>query len=89
MFFFRSKVLYVKGKMAMDVADNAKEAEIFCIQWNQHQSTIITGLKSLLQRDRFIDVQLECEGNFINAHRLVLSSCSPYFEVYIIFLTPL
>ncbi len=62
--------------MAMDVVD-----EIFCIQWNQHHSTIITGLESLLQRDSLIDVQLEAEGKFINAHRLVLSSCSPYFEV--------
>jgi len=57
------------------------EEQEYCLRWNNHQSTLISVLDSLLQREILVDVILAAEGNFIKVHRLVLSACSQYFEV--------
>jgi len=56
------------------------EEQEYCLRWNNHQSTLISVLDSLLQREILVDVILAAEGNFIKVHRLVLSACSQYFE---------
>ena len=53
----------------------------FCLKWNNHHSTFITVLHSLLQKEILVDVTLAAEGQFIEAHKLVLSTCSQYFQV--------
>lgn len=34
-----------------------------------------------LSSESLVDVTLSCQGQFIKAHKMVLSACSPYFQV--------
>jgi len=56
------------------------ETEDFCLRWNNHHTTFISVMNSLLQKELLVDVTLAAEGQFIEVHRLVLCACSQYFE---------
>lgn len=42
---------------------------------------MVSVFTSLLQNDQLVDVTLLAENNEIHAHKIVLSACSPYFQV--------
>ncbi|XP_037921338.1 modifier of mdg4-like [Hermetia illucens] len=50
----------------------------FC--WNNFNSNLSAGFHESLCRGDLVDVTLAAEGQFVKAHRLVLSVCSPYFR---------
>lgn len=52
----------------------------FCLKWNSHQSNMVTVLDQLLSNEAFVDVTLACEGLSLKAHKIILSSCSPFFQ---------
>lgn len=58
----------------------------FCLRWNNHQSTLIQNFDTLLESGTLVDCTLAAEGKYLKAHKVVLSACSPYFEVSLIFL---
>ena len=60
---------------------SAEQEQEFCLRWNNHSSTLISVLDSLLQEEALVDVILAAEGKFIKVHRLVLCACSQYFQV--------
>uniref|UniRef100_A0A4Y0BLY1 BTB domain-containing protein n=1 Tax=Anopheles funestus TaxID=62324 RepID=A0A4Y0BLY1_ANOFN len=51
----------------------------FCLRWNNHQSTLISVIDTLLENGTLVDCTLAAEGKFLKAHKVVLSACSPYF----------
>lgn len=53
----------------------------FCLRWNNHRPNLVSVFKELLQHEVLVDVTLAAEGQFIHAHKLVLSACSLYFKV--------
>ncbi len=53
----------------------------FCLKWNNHRSTILSVMDMLLEEESLVDVTLSADGQFIRAHRVILSACSPYFRV--------
>lgn len=53
----------------------------FCLRWNNHQSNLLSVFDQLLHDEAFVDVTLAVEGQFLRAHKMVLSACSPYFQV--------
>lgn len=55
----------------------------FCLRWNNHQSTLIQNFDTLLESGTLVDCTLAAEGKYLKAHKVVLSACSPYFEVSI------
>jgi len=57
------------------------EVEGYCLRWNNHEQSLIDVLQSLYLEQSFVDVTLAAEGKSIQVHRLVLSACSPYFQV--------
>jgi len=59
---------------------SAEQEQEFCLRWNNHSSTLISVLDSLLQEEALVDVILAAEGKFIKVHRLVLCACSQYFQ---------
>lgn len=59
----------------------AMSPQQFCLRWNNHQSNIISVFEQLLQSESFVDVTLAVEGMTLKAHKVVLSACSPYFQV--------
>ncbi|XP_046663180.1 longitudinals lacking protein, isoforms H/M/V-like [Homalodisca vitripennis] len=52
----------------------------FCLRWNNHQSTLISVFDALLENGTLVDCTLAAEGQYLKAHKVVLSACSPYFE---------
>ena len=53
----------------------------FCLRWNNHQPNFISVFSALLHNENLVDVTLAAEGNQLQAHKVVLSACSTYFEV--------
>ncbi|XP_045582664.1 zinc finger and BTB domain-containing protein 7A isoform X6 [Procambarus clarkii] len=60
------------GKMATD--------GMLSLSWNNHKATFCHILSTLREKERYTDVTLACEGKFYPVHKLVLSTCSEYFE---------
>lgn len=53
----------------------------FCLRWNNHQSTLISVFDTLLENEKLVDCTLAADGQYLKAHKVVLSACSPYLEV--------
>ncbi|XP_042233667.1 broad-complex core protein isoforms 1/2/3/4/5-like isoform X23 [Homarus americanus] len=50
------------------------------LSWNNHRATFCHILSTLREKERYTDVTVACEGKFYPVHKLVLSTCSEYFE---------
>ena len=56
----------------------------YCLRWNNHQPNLVHFFGTLLTKESFADVTLvSSEGKKIPCHKMILSSCSPYFQVKI------
>ena len=54
--------------------------EKFCLKWNDFRQNIATSYRGLREQQDFSDVTLVCEDDQqIEAHRVILSACSPFF----------
>ena len=51
-----------------------------CLHWNDHQITLVQNFETLLNSGDYTDCILSAEGSNIKVHKVVLSSCSLYFE---------
>ena len=56
------------------------ESEKFSLRWNDFKSNISEAFKDLREEKDFFDVTLACEDNQIQAHKVILSACSPFFR---------
>ena len=54
--------------------------EQFSLRWNNFNDNMKIGFHDLLRTEDFVDVTLAVEGKLIQAHKMVLSVCSPYFK---------
>ena len=63
------------------VVGGTASGQEFCLKWNNHRTTIISVMDTLLEEESLVDVTLSADGQFIRAHRVILSACSPYFRV--------
>ncbi|XP_048511226.1 uncharacterized protein LOC105682886 isoform X5 [Athalia rosae] len=52
----------------------------FNLRWNNHTNNIVQVFLEHLSSEQLVDVTLSCQGQFIKAHRMILSACSPYFQ---------
>ena len=56
-------------------------SEKFCLKWNDFQENIANSFHGLREDLDFSDVTLVCEeNNQIEAHRVILSACSPFLS---------
>ncbi|XP_064091987.1 protein tramtrack, beta isoform-like isoform X7 [Macrobrachium nipponense] len=53
---------------------------MLALSWNNHSTTFSHMLSQIRQKDRYTDATVACEGKFYHVHRMVLSTCSTYFE---------
>lgn len=60
--------------------DFNNELEHFSLRWNNFNDNMKSGFHELLRREDFVDVTIAAEGKLIQAHKMVLSICSPYFK---------
>ena len=63
------------------MASTGGEQQQYCLKWNNHRSTLFSVFDTLLEEESLVDVILSAEGQFLKAHRVILSACSPYFRV--------
>lgn len=56
------------------------DSQEFCLRWSSYHQKLCEALRTLLDRELFVDVTLSCEGQSIRAHRAILSACSNYFQ---------
>ncbi|XP_045606091.1 zinc finger and BTB domain-containing protein 7A isoform X5 [Procambarus clarkii] len=50
------------------------------LSWNNHSTTFCHMLSQLRHKEKYTDATVACEGRFYPVHKLVLSTCSQYFE---------
>ena len=54
--------------------------EKFCLRWNDFESNINVAFRELREDKDFFDVTLACDDDQIQAHKVILSACSPFFR---------
>ncbi|XP_067000729.2 uncharacterized protein [Anabrus simplex] len=52
----------------------------FNLRWNNHTNNILQVFLEQLTSENLVDVTLSCQGQFLKAHKMILSACSPYFQ---------
>jgi len=52
----------------------------FCLKWNDFESNISAAFRELREDKDFFDVTLACDDDQIQAHKVILSACSPFFR---------
>ena len=56
-------------------------AEKICLQWNDFESNISVAFLELREDKDFFDITLTCDDDQIQAHKVILSACSPFFRI--------
>jgi len=54
--------------------------EKFCLRWNDFESNISVAFRDIREDKEFFDCTLSCGSRQIQAHKLILSACSPFFR---------
>jgi len=55
-------------------------SEKFCLRWNDFETNISGAFREIREDKDFFDVTLACDDDQIQAHKLILSACSPFFR---------
>uniref|UniRef100_A0A0K2UCI3 Putative LOC100117648 [Nasonia vitripennis] n=2 Tax=Lepeophtheirus salmonis TaxID=72036 RepID=A0A0K2UCI3_LEPSM len=50
------------------------------LKWDQYPQSLVNSFRDLKEEEDFVDVTLACNSQQFNAHKVVLSACSPYFR---------
>lgn len=56
------------------------KSEKFCLRWNDFESNISVAFREIREEKDFFDCTLSCGSRQIQAHKLILSACSPFFR---------
>ena len=54
--------------------------QYFSLRWNNHPVNLVSGFSGLYNSETLVDVTLAAEGRHLQAHRMLLSACSDYFQ---------
>ena len=54
--------------------------ETLCLRWNDFHDIAQTSFRDLKNDKDFMDVTLACEDQRVQAHKVILSACSPFFK---------
>jgi len=59
----------------------SNQGEKFCLRWNDFETNISSSFKELKNDEDFFDITLACAGEKqVQAHKVILSACSPFFK---------
>ena len=71
--YYRTELLTDKYCMRMS-------SEKFCLRWNDFERNISAAFKDIREDREFFDVTIACEDEQLQAHKVILSACSPFFK---------
>ena len=54
--------------------------EKFCLRWNDFETNLSAAFRNIREAKDFFDCTLSCGSRQIQAHKIVLSACSPFFR---------
>merc|ERR1712106_54706 len=60
--------------------DRRMENDKFCLRWNDFENNLSSVFRCLRDDQDFFNVTLVCEDEQIQAHKVILSACSPFFH---------
>lgn len=87
MFSFRKLLLAwfswcvgIRDKIIVFFSVEMADDQQFCLRWNNFQANITSQFETLRDDEDFTDVTIACEGQRLQAHKVVLSACSPFFK---------
>ena len=52
----------------------------YSVSWPEHATERSTVFRTLLDKQSFVDVTLACDDDQLEAHKVVLSAASPFFQ---------
>ena len=55
--------------------------EKFCLKWNDFESNISNSFRDIREQKEFFDCTLACGSEQLEAHKVVLGACSPWFRL--------
>jgi len=55
-------------------------SEKFCLRWNDFERNISSAFKDIREEKEFFDITIACEDEQLQAHKVILSACSPFFK---------
>jgi len=58
----------------------ANSSEKFCLRWNDFERNISSAFRDIRDEKEFFDVVIACEDEQLQAHKVILSACSPFFR---------
>jgi hypothetical protein len=56
------------------------KGENFCLRWNDFENNISSSFRELRDDKDFFDITLVCDDNQLEADKVILSACSPFFR---------
>ena len=56
------------------------DTEKFCLKWNEFETNLSVAFRELREEKDFFDVTLACDDSQIEAHKVIVSACSPFFR---------
>ena len=56
-------------------------SEKFCLRWNDFENNISVAFREIREEKDFFDCTLSCGSRQVQAHKLILSACSPFFRM--------
>ena len=55
-------------------------SEKFCFRWNDFEENLSGAFREIREEQDFFDVTLACDDNQMEAHKVIISACSPWFR---------
>jgi len=59
---------------------NDMGSEKFCLRWNDFENNISCAFREIRDDKDFFDITLVCDDDQIQAHKVIISACSPFFK---------
>jgi len=55
-------------------------SEKFSLRWNDFERNISSAFRDIREEKEFFDITLACDDEQLQAHKVILSACSPFFK---------
>ena len=58
----------------------SNDEQHYSLKWSDYHHNMMTSFRELQDQEEFVDVTITADGLSVQAHKVVLSACSPYFR---------